>query len=283
MLALLILLAIPAALWLGQTLLLLAGGRPVQWAISGDRLPPHLKTANRALLYGLLLTAIGLYPILRGEDWMDWLARLWPPGEFRDAGLGVGLALGFLLPLYVVWAATDNVRFRIRHGGGALLRRTAATPLTAVFAAAIEELLFRGVLLDDLLRLAEAAAPDETGPQAQTIPGGAAVTTGVLLAVVGGALVFAAAHYVRRVKRYWTFPGHLALGLLFCTAFAATRNLWLSFGLHAAGILIIMALRPMVRYTGPPWLVGASIFPYAGLPGVAALLALCVLLFVRMV
>jgi hypothetical protein len=35
-----------------------------------------------------------------------------------------------------------------------------------------------------------------------------------------------------------------------------------------------MAARPMVRYVGPGWLVGASIFPYAGVPGVAALLLL---------
>ncbi len=37
-----------------------------------------------------------------------------------------------------------------------------------------------------------------------------------------------------------------------------------------------MAVRPVVRYTGPAWLVGASIFPYAGAVGIAALVLLTV-------
>ena len=89
-----------------------------------------------------------------------------------------------------------------------------------------------------------------------------------------GVFVFAAAHYIRGVKRYWTFFGHLALGTLFCVAFYYTRALWLPLGLHAAGILVLSAARPFIRYTGPAWLVGASIFPYAGAVGIVALLAL---------
>ncbi len=94
---------------------------------------------------------------------------------------------------------------------------------------------------------------------------------GTIPAVVIGTIVFAGAHYVRRVKRHWTFPGHLALGMMLCVAFACTDALWLPLGLHAGGILIIMGLRPLVRYVGPPWMVGASIFPYAGLVGVIGL------------
>ena len=91
-----------------------------------------------------------------------------------------------------------------------------------------------------------------------------------------GTVIFAAAHYVRSVKRYWTFPGHVALGALLCAAFYWTGNVWLSFGVHAGGVLVLMAVRPVVRYTGPAWLVGASIFPYAGAVGIAALVLLTV-------
>jgi membrane protease YdiL (CAAX protease family) len=84
---------------------------------------------------------------------------------------------------------------------------------------------------------------------------------------------------VRSVKRYWTFPGHLALGVLLCTAFLCTGNIWLSFGLHAGGVLVLMAVRPFVRYLGPPWLVGASIFPYAGVVGATALILLTLNVF----
>jgi hypothetical protein len=59
--------------------------------------------------------------------------------------------------------------------------------------------------------------------------------------------------------------------MLLCVSFACTGALWLPLGLHGGGILIIMGLRPLVRYVGPPWLVGASIFPYAGAVGVIGL------------
>jgi hypothetical protein len=45
-------------------------------------------------------------------------------------------------------------------------------------------------------------------------------------------------------------------------------------GLHAGGIFLTLGTRPFVRYTGPGWLFGASIFPYAGLVGIAALAVL---------
>jgi hypothetical protein len=35
-----------------------------------------------------------------------------------------------------------------------------------------------------------------------------------------------------------------------------------------------MGVRPFIRYSGPAWLVGASVFPFAGALGVTALLLL---------
>jgi membrane protease YdiL (CAAX protease family) len=90
-------------------------------------------------------------------------------------------------------------------------------------------------------------------------------------AVAVGAGAFAAAHYVREVKRRWTFAGHVMLGLCLCLCFVRTGALWLPLGVHAGGIFAIMAARPFVRYQGPAWLTGASIFPFAGAVGVAAL------------
>ena len=59
-------------------------------------------------------------------------------------------------------------------------------------------------------------------------------------------------------------------------AFVCTGALWLPVGLHAGGALVLMAIRPLVRYSGPAWLVGASIFPYAGVAGAAALILLTI-------
>jgi membrane protease YdiL (CAAX protease family) len=166
---------------------------------------------------------------------------------------GAAAAILYLALLYLAWMLTDNVRFEIRHDARRLAKRLAGVPFTALLIALVEELLFRAVLLANLL---EALEPRWALPI--------------------GALVFAAAHYVRRVKRYWTFPGHLALGTLLCLAFFWTGALWLPLGLHAGGVLVLMAVRPFARYTGPAWLVGASIFPYAGAVGIVALALLTI-------
>jgi membrane protease YdiL (CAAX protease family) len=90
-------------------------------------------------------------------------------------------------------------------------------------------------------------------------------------AVVGSTVIFALAHYVRKVKRKWTFVGHVMLGLMLSVAFHETGNLWLATGLHAGGNFMILGARPLMTNKGPAWLSGASIFPYAGAIGVAGL------------
>jgi membrane protease YdiL (CAAX protease family) len=164
---------------------------------------------------------------------------------------GAAAGILYLALVYLAWLATDNVRFAVRHTSRQLAMRLLGAPFTALFIALAEELLFRGVLLAGLL---ETLRPP--------------------VAVPIGVAAFASAHYIRRVKRYWTFPGHLALGTLLCLAFLWTRALWLPLGLHAGGVLVLMGVRPLVRYRGPAWLVGASIFPYAGAVGIVALLLL---------
>jgi membrane protease YdiL (CAAX protease family) len=126
----------------------------------------------------------------------------------------------------------------------------------ALPGAVVEEMLFRGVVLADLLH---------------GWPGSGSG------AVIAGTLIFAGAHYVRRVKRRWTFAGHAMLGLLLCVAFEQTGNLWLATGLHAGGNFMILGTRPLISNHGPGWISGASIFPYAGTVGVVALGLLTVL------
>ncbi len=249
MLALLLLVLLVAIMWSTQTILLWATGRPLRLRISLAGLPRPLKLLSRTI-NGCALAAILLtFPILRGVSPVDYYGGLFP-GLTRPREMlhGAAAATLYLALVYLAWTVTDNVRFQIRHSWGRLIRRLAGVPPTALLIATFEELLFRGMLLSDLLRSFTPA-----------------------IAVGVGAAAFAAAHYLRPVKRYWTFPGHLALGVLLCLSFLWTRALWLPIGLHAGGVLVLMAVRPFIRYTGPAWLAGASIFPYAGLVGVLAL------------
>lgn len=249
MVALLLLLLVPVVMWVGQTALLLAAGQGVSWRISSAALPRRTKRFNRLITNAALAAAVIAYPLLIGRGVLEYYAAFFPlDRSARQAVWGLAASTLYLALLYAAWSASGQVQFRVRHTAGKLVQRLAGVPVTAALGALVEELLFRGVLLADLLR---------------TLPAAAAVAL--------GALLFAAAHYVRSVKRYWTFPGHVGLGALLCVAFTCTGTLWLSTGLHAGGILMLMGVRPFARYTGPPWLVGVSIFPYAGAVGLAAL------------
>jgi len=249
MLALGLLLLVPVMMWLGQSIMLRAAGLPVRLRISSSGLPKRLKSINRVITNASLAGVLIVYPLLKGQSPLAFYAKYFPTGRhWLESVHGFAIVALYLALLYLAWSITDNVRFSVRHGVAKSSARVAMVPLSAIMGATIEELMFRGVVLASLL-------------DSFSVP----------VAVVIGALIFAIAHYVRRVKRYWTFPGHVALGMLLCVSFVCTRTLWLPIGVHAGGIFMIMGVRPFMRYIGPPWLVGASIFPYAGLPGIAGL------------
>lgn len=259
MLAILLLVLAPLLMWLAQSAALLAMRRPLRLALGGNDLPGPVEAALRAATHVAMLGVLVGYPLLHGLTPWTYYARFFPTGE-RPAEFAWGLAAAtlYLTLLYLAWTLTDQVRFEIRHRRSRLIRKLVLAPVAGLLIALVEELLFRAVLLEDLL---------------QTLTPAPAVSLGVI--------GFAAAHYVRRVKRYWTIVGHLALGGLLCTAYLATGALWLPIGLHAAGVTLLTAVRPFVRYTGPAWLVGASIFPYAGVIGVASLTVLATQIALR--
>lgn len=250
MLALLMLLAVITVMWTAQTLSLLSAGKAVRLRIDHGELPRKLQQLNRAITNLAFAGALLTYPLLRGQSPWHYYVAFFPLERAASAAHGVAAALIYLGLLYSVWLVTDNIYLRPLNDARRLGVRLAAVPFSAAIGAGMEELLFRAMLLAGLLECTWLPTP---------------------AALALGTVVFAGAHYVRRVKRYWTFPGHLALGMLLCVSFWCTGALWLPLGLHAGGILIIMGLRPLVRYVGAPWVVGASIFPYAGVVGVIGL------------
>ena len=249
MLALILLLLVIAIMWTAQSLSLLRIGQPLRLRIDHAGLPRKLQQLNRAVTNLAFAGVLIAYPLLRGQSPWRYYAGFFPlDGRWAGVCNGVAAALIYLGLMYACWLVTDNIYLRPLSDARRLGARLAAVPFSAVIGAGMEELLFRAMVLAGLL---EWLHP--------------------LPAVALGTVIFAGAHYVRRVKRYWTFPGHLALGMLLCVSFWCTGALWLPLGLHAGGILIIMGLRPLVRYVGSPWVVGASIYPYAGAVGVIGL------------
>lgn len=251
MTALLLLAAVPIVMWAVQTVQLRAAGLPIRWRIDADGAPKSVRTGGRIVTQASLLGVILLYPLIRGEAILAYYPSLLPVGPIlRQFAQGAAASVLFLCALFGAWLATGRLQIDIHHSRKKWIRRVVMLVPTALFGAFVEELLFRGVVLADLLR----------SPSMSTS-----------MAIGLGALIFAGAHYVRAVKRRWTFPGHLMLGVLLGVAYVRTGALWLPVGLHAGGIFMIMGIRPFVRYRGPAWITGASIFPFAGVIGIAGL------------
>ncbi len=250
MTALGLLLIVPIVMWGVQTLQLRAHGLPIRWRIDAGGAPRSIRSVGRLVTQASLLAVIACYPLLEGRSPLEYYAALLPAASAARAVRGAAVTTLFLCILYMAWIATDGLRVSVHQSRRRWMRRLFLLVPTACLGALVEEMLFRGVVMADLM-------------QTEWLPRWAALAIAVF--------AFAAAHYVRSVKRRWTFFGHLALGLLLCVAFLRTGTLWLSIGLHAGGILMIMGTRPFVRYRGPAWLTGASVYPYAGVVGIVGL------------
>ncbi|MBX3396101.1 MAG: CPBP family intramembrane metalloprotease [Phycisphaerae bacterium] len=258
MIAIPLLLAVPVIMWLVQTGLLIKHGLHVRFRIDAGDSPPIVRSAGRIVTQISLASLAIVYPYCIGRSPIAYYAELLPfDAALRDAVRGCAATTLFLCLLYLAWLLNDRLRVPDALDVRRTARRIALVPLSAAFGATVEEMVFRGVVMADLQRSGLFGMP----------------------AVVAiSAIVFAAAHYVRSPKRYWTVAGHLVLGCFLSIAFAVTGNLWLAIGLHAGGILMIMGARPVLKTRGPSWLTGASIYPYAGVVGAVGLTILTVLI-----
>lgn len=251
MIVLLLLLLVPLVMWASQSVLLKAHGLPIRWRIDSSGAPRQVRTMGRVVTQVSVLAVIVVYPLILGEMPAAYYGSLLPASRsVLHLVHGAAASVLFLCVLFGAWLATGRLQIEVHQSRKRWVRRLVLLLPTALFGAFVEEILFRGVVLAGLVR---------SLPETQH------------LAVAIAVLVFAGAHYVRSVKRYWTIGGHLALGLLLCIAFVQTGSLWLAIGLHAGGILMIMGMRPFLRYRGPVWLTGASIFPFSGVMGIAGL------------
>ena len=169
---------------------------------------------------------------------------------------GAGLALGVLLFSTVM--ATLVLTGHARLFGGLSPSACALTVLASVFAAIMEEILFRGMLFKLIERHA-----------------------GTVAALVISALLFGLVH-ASNPGATWLSSTAIALeaGVLLGAAYAKTRTLWFSIGLHTgwnftqSGIFGAQtsgfSIAGLVHcdLVGATWLTRGAFGPEAGLPAI---------------
>lgn len=174
------------------------------------------------------------------------------PGWLTDLGIGTALGAASLLLAALLATAARGVHFSIDPvSAGSIGKTLAVSALVFVFAAAAEEILFRGYPLQTLTRANLA-------------------WLGVFLTSVP----FAAAHlYNPHVVPGITFLNTALAGVWLAAAYLRTRRLWLPLGLHwswnwvQASLLGLpvsgidrIAPAPLLHAinSGPDWLTGGA-------------------------
>ncbi len=243
------------ALWLAQTVLLLfAGERWRKWPLRHRCEKPLVRWGMKATLQGVLLALLFGFPAVIGENPIDYHRdRLHPANWWLFGGILLSAVLA-MCPMFLLNVLFGWVRITPHYDTARSVKKLARCLITPVPLAFVEEALFRGVVLDTLLR---------------AMPGRA----GMVLAVLLGAAVFAAVHFFRPQKRV-LLPavGLFGLGVILGTAYIlGGYSYWLPVAVHAGGVVFIQVSRPFVEYKGPPWLVGYSSYPICGLLGVTSM------------
>jgi len=242
--------AILALLLALQSLVLIAFKEPLQWTFGArSRQPKTLKLALKLVLQSTLIGSIFLFPFLVGSTPGAYYGPHIPADKMHYFLYGQAIALVLMGVIFGIELACGWIYYKPNFPARKAFSKIAFSALSSFTVVAVEEPFFRGIILQTLLG---AVAP------------GAAIFV--------GAVLFSAAHYIRRVRTYWPSVGLAVLGLWLGTAYYRTGNFWFCMGLHSGGILAIGIHRCYLNYRAPAWLVGTQTYPIAGAIAIAVML-----------
>ena len=244
-----------ALLWAAQSCALLYAGEPLTWPLHYTTRQPVVRWTGRVMIQIAWLVILIGVPLALGESPAQALQRALPlPVPWQNIlTSSLIVAPPFLVVLTIEglfgWLRLSP-QFDARTRHLKLMRRF----LTPIPLATMEEAVFRGILLEQLL---------------QTLPRTLLCS---IASVVVSAIVFSSAHFIRKQpegKPVWQQAyGFFLAGCLFGTGYiVGGRNLWIPIALHAWAILIVEIGRLYCQFNGPRWVVGFAESPYSGVIG----------------
>jgi hypothetical protein len=252
-------LAIFAAVWAVQSIALKLAGEPLAWPMRYTTKKPLVRYTARVMIHVSWIVFAIAVPLALGIDLQQAIAQAFPtPVPWRDIAVACAIVMVWCLLLYAVEFRAGWLRIEPQYDPairrGKLIRRFPGPWLLAT----LEEAVFRGVVLEQLLR---------------TLPPTRPLT---VLAVVLSAALFSAMHFIKFYgdKPVWQPAyGYFIVGCLFGLAYiVGGRSLWLPIAMHGGAVFVVEVMRLYAVIEGPRWLAGYSYSPQSGLVG-----SLCVL------
>lgn len=251
-------------IWIGQSIALTLVGEKLAWPLRFDTPDPRIKLTSRVLIHTTWILIIVLTPMVLGISPGEWFHQQFPmPVPWSDIGVAIAM---IVIPIWIVygfWYAMGWLRYEPKHDTktrrGKLFRRFIGPwPL-----ATLEEAVFRGVVLDQILR---------AFPQTHAYAG---------LAIVVTAVVFSSLHFVKRPipgRPIWQRAyGLFIVGCLFGLAYVlGGRSLWLPIAVHGGAVFAVQVVELYFFHQGPPWLIGRDGSPQSGLFGSLLILGVAI-------
>ena len=250
-------------LWAVQSVVLKLAGEPFALPFRYQTQKPLVKYTTRTMIHVSWLIILVGTQIALGIPLLDALHRAFPtPLQWRDMALAFAImfvpATGmYLLYLVLGWARFEPQGEKRKRRGKLLRRFIGPWPL-----ATLEEAVFRGVLLEQLIRSLPASRAYE------------------LLAIAVVAAAFSLVHFIkpRAGRSAWQMAwGYFIVGVLFGLGYVAGgRSLWVPIMLHGAAVLVIEIARLYIVFEKPPWLMGYGESPQSGVVGTLVILGMAV-------
>lgn len=241
-------------LWAVQSVALLIVGVPLALPLQFTTRKPLVRWTGRVMIHVAWLIILVGTPLALGIDPLDALQRAFPlPVPWRDIAIAFSIVFFPAVIIYVLLVKVGWVCIEPQHDKATRRAKLFRRFLGPLPLAMLEEAVFRGVILEQLLR---------------SLPHSHAYT---VLAIVLSSAAFSAVHFIKRYqgKPIWQPAyGLFIVGCLFGLAYViGARSLWLPIIVHATSVFVIEVMRLYSVHRAPHWLMGYSEWPQSGLVG----------------
>jgi hypothetical protein len=252
-------------LWAAQSVALICVGERLALPLQYTTRSPVVRMTSQVMIQAVWIIILVGTPLALGMTPLAALQRAFPlPIPWRQIAIAFFITSTPLCVGYALYVKAQWLRFAPKHDPATRRRKLFSRFLTPLPLAVLEEAVFRGTLLEQLLR---------------SLPSTLAAS---VLAVILSAAIFAAVHFIKPARGKPVLQGlysYFLAGCLFGIGYIVSgRSLWVPVVMHATAIFIIEVMRLYTVHQAPRWLAGFPEGPHSGIVGTGVVAGMAIAL-----
>ena len=254
-------------LWGVQSIALKLVGEPLAWPLQYATRKQPMRLTGQVMIQAVWIIIFVGTPLALGISPSVLSHQLFPlPLPWRQIAIAFSIMFFPFCLLFAFYIRAGWLQFVPKFDQATRRAKLFRRFLTPLPLATFEEAVFRGTLLEQLLR---------------SLPQSYASS---MVAIILSSIVFSLVHFIKPPRRRplgQGIFGFFIAGCLFGLAYVISgRSLWLPIILHATAIFCIEVSRLYVDYKAPRWLIGVPEAPQSGLFGTILVVAMAIALAV---